>query len=113
MNRLTKDLKTPHNDTTYSDIVKNSVDREQIALTKLKIYEDLEEQLGCPLDVVFRILKGEKIIFEDREYFGSLRWNIYTEEFVFDLSSEGYEIGEYLTTKGYSKNWRLKGDKDE
>ena len=37
--RLTKDL----NNTTYSDEVKDAVDREDIALTKLKHYEDLEE----------------------------------------------------------------------
>lgn len=41
--RLTKDLKTPHDDTTYSDAVKDAVDREDIVLTKLKHYEDLEE----------------------------------------------------------------------
>lgn len=41
--RLTKDLKTPHDDTTYSDVVKDAVDREDIVLTKLKHYEDLEE----------------------------------------------------------------------
>ena len=43
--RLTKDLKTPHDDTTYNDDVKDAVDRENIVLTKLKHYEDLE-QLG-------------------------------------------------------------------
>lgn len=41
--RLTKDLKTPHDDTTYNDVVKDAVDRENIVLTKLKHYEDLEE----------------------------------------------------------------------
>lgn len=41
--RLTKDLKTPHDDTTYNDVVKDAVDREDIVLTKLKHYEDLEE----------------------------------------------------------------------
>ena len=31
--RLTKDLKTPHDDTTYNDVVKDAVDREDIVLT--------------------------------------------------------------------------------
>lgn len=53
MNRLTKDLHTPHDDTTYAEVVKDAIDRENIVLTKLKHYEDIEDELGCPLEVVY------------------------------------------------------------
>ena len=72
MDRLTKDLKTPHDDTTYSDIVVNAIDRENIALTKLKHYEDLEEELGCPLDVVFKAIEDGIIIIGDLKENGDM-----------------------------------------
>ena len=45
MNRLTKDLHTPHDDTTYAEVVKDAIDRENIVLTKLKHYEGKESPM--------------------------------------------------------------------
>lgn len=56
MNRLTKDLNTPHDDTTYADVVKDCVDRENVVLTKLKHYEDIEEGFEVDLEVLFKAL---------------------------------------------------------
>lgn len=58
MNRLTKDLSTPHDDTTYADVVKDCVDRENIVLTKLKHFEDLEDEIGIDLITLFKALKN-------------------------------------------------------
>lgn len=58
MNRLTKDLNTPHDDTTYADIVKDCVDRENIVLTKLKHFEDIEDEINGDLEVLFKALKN-------------------------------------------------------
>ena len=48
MDCLTKDLKTPYTD------VKDCIDREN----KLKHFEDIEEDLGVDLDVLFKALKN-------------------------------------------------------
>lgn len=69
MNRLTKDLNTPHDDTTYTDIVKDCVDRENIVLTKLKHFEDIEDEIGIDFNVLFWALKHGlyyKIRVEDK-----------------------------------------------
>lgn len=58
MNRLTKDLNTPHDDTTYADVVIDAIDRENIVLSKLKHYEDIEEELGIDLITLFKALKN-------------------------------------------------------
>ena len=58
MNRLTKDLHTPHDDTTYAEVVKDAIDRENIVLTKLKHYEDIEEELGIDLITLVKALNG-------------------------------------------------------
>lgn len=62
MNRLTKDLNTPHDDTEYSDAIKDAPDREQIVLTKLKHLEDVEDQFGIPLTL---LKYGSKVMIKD------------------------------------------------
>ena len=70
MNRLTKDLNTSHDDTTYADTVKDCVDRENIVLTKLKHFEDIEDEIDVDLEVLFKALKNGlyyKIRVEDKK----------------------------------------------
>lgn len=86
---------------------------EMDCIHKLGKLEDLEEELGCPLEVVIEALKGEKILFENEEYYGSLRWNFYTEGFVFDLNTNKEITNFYLRTNDYGKTWFLKGEKNE
>ena len=110
MNRLTKDLKTPHDDTTYSDVVVNAIDRENIVLTKLKHYEDLEEEIGCPLNVLFKAMKDQDIyhhFFDIVEVEGLYVdaggiWNFYCSEPLCSVRLENY-----------GKTWWLKGDRKE
>lgn len=117
MLRLTKDLCTPHDDTTYADIVKYAVDRENIVLTRLKHYEDIEEELGIDLIFLFRILKNRKIMY--KYDVGILRPKILIEEFkidglAFDDGQYGLWIydkyednGFFVYTKDYGKTWAL------
>ena len=101
--RLTKDLNTPHDDTTYSDIVKNAIDRENICLTKLKHYEDIEEELGIDLITLFKALKNGVFVkpwhtirkrkMSLREYDGKL--------VLFDDYENDYQL------KDYGKTWAL------
>lgn len=109
MNRLTKDLNTPHDDTTYSDVVKDVVDRENIVLTKLKHYENIEESLGCPLEVVFKALENGiytidktwyplvNILFENKKLYCQAKFKNPIEVHI----------------KDYKKTWWLKEDRSE
>lgn len=117
MNRLTKDLHTPHDDTTYAEVVKDAIDRENIVLTKLKHYEDIEEELGCPLEVVFKALKDKQVIF--KHIYGLKKPKIYLEThkiagLLFDgknydlwLYDNGYGDEFCAYTKDYGKTWAL------
>lgn len=68
MNRLTKDLNTPHDDTTYADVVANCCDKENIVLTKLKHYEDIEEEIGIDLITLFEALKKGIFVAYDSSF---------------------------------------------
>lgn len=109
MNRLTKDLKTPHNDTGYSDIVKNSIDREQIVLTKLKMYEDLEEELDCPLEVVIKALKEGIVLNNDILY--KCKLSYIRKELIFVCYINTTAVTG-VSVKDYNKTWWLEGEKD-
>ena len=66
MSRLTRDLKTLHDDTTYADVVKDCVDRENIVLTKLKHLENVEDILEIDLITLFRALE-EGFYYKNKE----------------------------------------------
>lgn len=109
MNRLTKDLNTPHDDTTYADVVKDAVDRENIVLTRLKHYEDLEEKLGCPIDVLLKALTNG--IFYGNEL-NLVTLDIYMSDNRYILC-ELYECSFEVDLKDYKKTWWLKDSKEE
>jgi hypothetical protein len=89
---------------------------------KLRQLEDLEEQLGCPLDVVFKALKNgfkfkilshklgtknetvEQIIYCDYAY-------IYYADDIKEWCIS--TINDYFYLKDYKKTWWLKEDKSE
>ena len=91
-------------------------------LHKLYAFEDLEDELGCPLDVVFKALKeGVSYNREDvaRTYnvkewldFATRPRLYYSDDFecwCFELFLGGY----VLQLKDYQKTWWLKGDRSE
>ena len=80
---------------------------------KLGKLEDLEEQLGCPLDVVFKALKiGIYTHLKNRnredltKYFCLNLYNLDTELYL------GNPII-FVNLKDYKKTWWLKEDKSE
>ena len=78
---------------------------------KLGKLEDLEEELGCPLNVVFKALTNG-VYYEDvancmKYMVADLHLNL-EGEYVLFFSGE-----EYLLTRNYKKTWWLKEDKTE
>lgn len=77
-------------------------------LEKLKHLEDLEDELGCPLDVVFKALKYG-IIDEENE----------DRDIMIVHSKQGYWFREFsedlpkLWVKDYKQTWWLKEDLSE
>lgn len=92
----------------YKDFVFSS---EQLMYEKLGQLEDLEEKLGCPLDIINKALKK-----------GIYIKNIYDEmtNFKCRLTYKNEELGwyfniinGYVMVKDYKKTWWLKEDKSE
>ena len=79
--------------------------------TKLGRLEDLEEELGCPLEVVFKALnEGIYITTEKIDFF--LRPRLYFSD---DYKNWCFELafGDYTVhLKDYQKTWWLKGEKN-
>lgn len=113
-------------------IVKENVP-QHIAFDKLGKLEDIEDELGCPLDVVFRAIKEGIVVkpYED-EYGDITLWNsrketeldttvskldfeepqlLFFDSWVFSCSSGCYRG--CVRLKDYKKTWWLKGEKDE
>lgn len=82
--------------------------KEQQIYLKLKTLEDLEDELGCPLEVVFKALK-EGIIDEENE----------DRDIMIVHSKQGYWFRDFaedlprLWVKDYGKTWWLKGDRSD
>lgn len=120
MNRLTK-----------KDTRMVNVFRESDWYNKLANLEDLEEQLGCPLDVVFKAIEDGIVIIGDiNEYADMTLWLdtkpttaligekhdfeeprlIKFNEWCFSCNSGSYSG--CVALKDYGKTWWLKGDKE-
>ena len=97
----------------------------KLSMQKYLLYEKLSEQLGCPLEVVFKALE-ENISFQRKDIITN---DIYILE-GFDsyiVYNKGRKIYELHTTfkaernnwlanldlKDYQKTWWLKGEKDD
>lgn len=113
MNRLTKDLNTPHDDTTYANIVIDAVDRENIVLTKLKHYEDIEEELGIDLILSVNICKkanSQKYVYI-RDSYGvdklTFLGDLDVELFRHRLYANSWGVWVSLDLKDYGKEWSL------
>ena len=81
--------------------------KKHAAIKKLGKLEDLEEQIGCPIEVLFRALEQEMIYtaFDNKPHhfmvenrFG--KYLIYDKEWLIEL-------------KDYKKTWWLKADRSE
>ena len=86
----------------------NAVDTDEYAcVVKLGKLEDLEEQIGCPLEVVFKALKQDYIFTKSGKH-SRLEFGTYG-----DFWSICYGLRTQLRVDGYKKTWWLKEDKSE
>lgn len=77
---------------------------------KLHKLEDIEEELGCPLDVVFKALKDTyiQIIHKgERSYSVDFALENYSGKWYFST----YDKAELYLLKDYGKTWWLKEDR--
>ena len=89
---------------------------QHIAFDKLGRLEDLEDELGCPLDVVFMALKDGiyhefgKLLYDGENlklhYIKKQGWGLYP--IICD-----YDEAEAFLLKDYKKIWWLSSDKEE
>ena len=101
MSRLTKKINDGLVLDKYTDYEK------ALMLHKLCQHEDVEEELGCPLEVVFKALK-EGIYQSDggRRKYPTIEYNEATKKFYFTF-------GTYCNVDDYKKTWWLREDKSE
>ena len=109
MSRLTK--KDKRFDSGYQ-IPFNYSNYHEDVFVKLGKLEDLEDELGCPLDVVFKALKDTYIwiIHKDK--------TDYSVDFCLENYSgkwyiSSYDKAELYLCKDYKKTWWLKEDLSE
>ena len=66
MNRLTykldEPIKTKYSNYEYNKNSKQKISNDMI-FNKLGKLEDIEEEFGCPLDIIFKALKDRKLVF--------------------------------------------------
>ena len=117
MSRLTG--KSENNKTNYKVRKKREQDWNdalQNAINKLGKLEDLEEELGCPLEVVFKVLKDGIILENEKLYNCSLSFHKQQKYSNEDYILICYENGESVvgvSVKQYKKTWWLEGEKNE
>ena len=113
MSRLTRNQEKYWGKDNYKGqkyvIGSDGITSKQMCLNKLGKIEDLEEELGCPLDVVFKAL-ANGVYYEDvancmRYMAVDLHLNLDSEYVLY------FDDEEYLLTKNYKKTWWLKKDK--
>ena len=105
MNRLTKNFNGEYYHKNANTIMFNS-ETDYNAIQKLGKLEDIEEELGCPLEIIFKALEEDIIDAE-----GS-RVSVCFE--YIQASKEWLLIGKFCRTayyvKDYQKTWWLKGE---
>lgn len=105
MNRLTEKNKF---NTHYE--ISISKDLLQSAYDKLGKLEDLEEELGCPLEVVFKALINNVIYYQNNNgYLIEMKGIKLVKLCEWCLTNGNH----YPMTKYYKSNWWLKADRSE
>lgn len=77
---------------------------------KLGKLEDLEEEVGCPLEVLGKVIKNEYVVVEDKKGELIFKLAIIKNEKIW-IKWKGKEC--YLPIEDYKKTWWLKEDKSE
>lgn len=105
MNRLTK------KDTYINNL---TITKKELfdCYEKLEKIENIEEEIGCPLNIVFKALKEEKIYFENGTYSTDFVLQR-TPAWAFAIYDNLINNKEIVIIKDYGKTWWLKGEKNE
>ena len=74
---------------------------------KLRKLEDIEEELGCPLEVVFKALKQMVIFHKENVKIEILFLNIKSNDFYLYGFVEDTTQAVHLSLKDYGKTWTL------
>lgn len=118
MNRLTYKLEEPIK-TKYSNYEYNKISNQKISndmiFNKLGKLEDIEEEFGCPLDIIFKALKDRKLVFihtvsQEKTEITLVVYKILGlmfdgENYVLYIYKDN-DIA-YVYTKDYGKTWVL------
>lgn len=122
MSRLTKKEKNRLSCHHFKecDYLRNGTPRIE-TLTKLGKLEDLQDELGCPLEVVFKALNGFYTEFgyiSNEDDFIYLRkdsegWYLKVVIHPSKPKPKNFAWFEMRRLKDYGKTWWLKGDKSE
>ena len=86
-------------------------DQLQNVYNKLGILEDLEEKLGCPLEVVFKAIEDGIYDKKGEERSVNFDYNKWEKEYYFNAFSYDDNIKLYL--RDYKRTWWLKKDRSE
>lgn len=123
MSRLTRYEPNEHSMFPYQ-LKDNEIGTKLDSIHKLGKLEDLEDELGCPLDVVFKALKDKEIVIKHTygldepieklktHKISGLQFN--KTDFVFWLYEDIVTDFEFdVNVKDYKKTWWLKEDLSE
>ena len=131
MNRLTykldEPIKTLYLNYEYKRIKDYDIDRgnfgrisDDMIFNKLGKLEDIEDELGCPLEVVFKALKNGQVIYKHivglenpKTYLATHKISglVYNgKNYGLWLYDRGFGDEFYVYTKDYKNTWWLKED---
>lgn len=85
-------------------------------INKLGRLEDLEEQLGCPLDVIFKVQKQNKLyyqFFNELQEWNNVKVDIRKMAIRFNWQPQLNKYACEIPLSNYKKTWWLKADKSE
>ena len=118
MSRLTKKIENPQYMNDYDLLCSHNY----TAINKLGQLEDLEEELGCSLEVLFKLVKQDRFYYEQNDELHLIvcfeielrNGKIYFDESWLD---HDFELGDFgtieLPLSQYGKTFWLREDKSE
>lgn len=97
------------NDYGFAD---EDVDTAQI-VDKLGRLEDLEDELGCPLEVLFKALSDRVYNVERKEYVNVSHIQYSFIDHKYEIYATNRNWCGWLAVESYKKTWWLREDKSE
>jgi hypothetical protein len=111
MNRLTKKIENPQYSNDYDMLCAH----EYHVLNKLGKLEDLEEALGCPLEVLFKLVNQNELYYQfynELQHWTSIKVDL-RKKVVWYCKQVGGHYACSQPLSNYRKTFWLKEDKSE